>query len=189
MKQFSSYWFLWCYIVVMMLSPMIDKALDACEDMKDALKIVLPIMILVFVWNFVSSEASVTLRTRLPAPDGFGSHTFLALAGIYVAGRFTRKWLLGVIPTGWKLATICALLMTVVSLDPRLGRYYSPIALVVAACWVTAFRNINVAATIARIVHFIAPSLFAVYLLHVSNIGQCIPRLSRSEKPSSLPKT
>lgn len=171
MKQFSSYWFLWCYIVVMMLAPMIDKALNACEDMKDAISIVLPIFILAFVWNFVSSEASVTLRTSLPAPTGFGSHTFLALVGVYVAGRFMRKRLIGVIPTGWKLATICVALMAVVSLDPRLGRYYSPLALVVAACWVTAFRNVKVAASIARIVHFIAPSLFAVYLLHVSNVG------------------
>ena len=35
----------------------------------------------------------------------------------------------------------------------------------------TLFRDIKVAAIIARIVHFIAPSLFAVYLLHVSNVG------------------
>ena len=82
-----------------------------------------------------------------------------------------RKWLIGVIPIGWRLAMICALLMTVVSLDPRLGRYYSPLALGVAACWVMVFRNIKVAATMARVAHFIAPSLFAVYLLHVSNVG------------------
>ena len=35
-KQFSSYWFLWCYVVVMLLSPLINKALDACDNVKDA---------------------------------------------------------------------------------------------------------------------------------------------------------
>ena len=171
MRQFSSYWFLWCYIVLMMVAPMIDTALDACRDVKDAIKIVLPIVVLVFGWNFIATEASVTLRTRLPAPVGFGSHTFLALVGIYAVGRFTRKWLTGFIPSGWKLAAVCIGLMAIVALDPRLGRYYSPLAVLVAACWVMAFKDVKILAWADRVVRFVAPSLFAVYLLHVSKVG------------------
>lgn len=171
MKQFSSYWFLWCYIVVMMLAPIVDKALNACEDIKDAVSIVLPIMILVFVWNFISSEASVTLRTSLPSPTGFGSHTFLALVGIYVGGRFIRKWLTGFIPSGWKRVVICLGLTVFVSLDPRLGRYYSPLSLLVAACWVMTFKDIKIPVWSGLAVRFVAPLLFAVYLLHVSKVG------------------
>lgn len=171
MKQFSSYWFLWCYVVVMLLSPLINKALDACDNIKEALAVVLPVVILVFGWNWIFPAAAITLRTTLPAPSGFGSHTFLTLTGIYIAGRFLRKWLIGYFPTDWKMVIFCFGLMVIVSLDSRLGRYCSPFSVVLAACWVLLFKEVKIPAFAATILRFITPSLFAVYLLHVSNIG------------------
>ena len=171
MKQFSSYWFLWCYVVVMLLSPLINKALDACDNIKEALAVVLPVVVLVFGWNWIFPAAAITLRTTLPAPSGFGSHTFLTLTGIYIVGRFIRKWLIGSFPVGWKLVVLCAGLMAFVSLDPRLGRYCSPFSVVLAACWVLLFKEVKIPHFVAAIVRFVTPSLFAVYLLHVSNIG------------------
>lgn len=171
MKQFSSYWFLWCYIALMFVAPLIDKALDACEDVKDAARVVFPVVILALGWNFIASEAAVTLRTKLPAIAGFGSHTFLTLVGIYVAERFMFKWLRGLIPTGRKLTAASVGLMVVVSLDPRLGSSYSPLAVLVAICWVMMCKNVTVPTWAERVARFTAPSLFAVYLLHVSNVG------------------
>ena len=66
---------------------------------------------------------------------------------------------------------LCAGLMVFVSLDPRLGRYCSPFSVVLAACWVLLFKEVKIPAFAAAIVRFVTPSLFAVYLLHVSNIG------------------
>ena len=128
-------------------------------------------VILVFGWNWIFPAMAITLRTTLPTPLGFGTHTFLTLTGIYIVGRFIRKWLIGSFPVGWKLVILCASLMAFVSLDPRLGRYCSPFSIALAVCWFLLFQKIKVSSFILSVVRFMNPSLFAVYLLHVSNIG------------------
>lgn len=174
LHQFSCYWFLWCYIVVMLFAPMINKALDSCSSAKAALGIVLPVFILVFIWNWIAPEASITLRTKLPSPGGFGSLTFLSLVGIYVMAQFGRKWLDGKIPEKKFVLIVLCVCLVVVSLDPRLARNCSPFALLTSASLVLAFQGISVPPSVSRVIGIIAPSLFPVYLLHVTKIGDYV---------------
>ena len=155
----------------MLFAPMINKALDSCESAKAALGIVLPVFMLVFFWNWIAPEAAVTLRTRLPSPDGFGSPTFLSLVGIYVMARFGRKWLDGKLPEKKLILIVLCVCLAIVSLDPRLARNCSPFALLTSACLVLAFKGIPVPTSVSRVVGIVAPSLFSVYLLHVTKIG------------------
>lgn len=124
----------------MLFAPIINKALDSCESAKAALGIVLPVFMLVFFWNWIAPEAAVTLRTRLPSPDGFGSPTFLSLVGIYVMARFGHKWLDGKMPEKKFILIALCVCLAIVSLDPRLARNCSPFALLTSASLVRDIR-------------------------------------------------
>lgn len=170
----SGNWFLWAYVVLMMIAPLIDKALSTVERPREALTWAMPLLILVFGWNFLSGMPVV--GRYLPHPSGFGTHTFLMMIGVYLAARLFRIFNIENRLLGLKLwvpllasGALCAV---------GLSHYDSPVAFVFMATLFVVFKRKNFA-RVGNVAALLGPSMFSVYLLHWSPLG--LQFLSRFE--------
>lgn len=160
------FWFVWAYIALMLFTPLINAALEerACKEM---IGIVLPVLFMVFVWSYACMIPGV--KNCLPVPIGFGSHSYTTLLGIYLFARFIR---LGKLED--QLSTRVLLLLIVVLIGMAwvgLGQYNSPVALLLSASTFLVFKRIHLPEWLARLSIYLAPSMFAVYVLHANGAG------------------
>ena len=165
----TGWWFFWSYLVVMCLAPLVGAAFDSLQGggLKEASKVVAPVMILCFGWNYLSVVPVV--KDFVPSPLGFGNPTFLTLLGVYVFARtyrifgferfLTRKILLALSPIGVALVWFGS------------WHHNSIPQLLLATIVFRAFSMLSLPQKASRIVAYAAPSMFAVYLLHVSGVG------------------
>ena len=183
-RMFKNYWFLHAYAVMMLFAPVIDAAVDieySRENNKIVLYRLLPIVVLAFGWSF-----AVTFKFSeawLPRASGFGAYTALTLIGAYTAARYCR-WSghLNRMPQGVAVAIFlaCCSLAAV-----KLGRYNSPVALLMAAItfkWAKAIK-IKCMAKTGAVICWLSVSMFSVYLLQVNDfmfpfIGDVSSRLA-----------
>jgi len=156
-------WFLWAYVVLMMFAPLMERALSVKDG---EWRWAVPLLIVVFGWNFLSGMPVV--GRFLPSPTGFGTHTFLMMIGVYLAARLFRlhdieKWLIG-----WKLWV--PLVVSGALCAAGLSHYDSPVSFVFMACLFVAFKRLDFG-RLGVGASWIAPSMFSVYLLHWSPLG------------------
>lgn len=83
-------WFLWLYIAVMLMAPLLEPLFDGRRNTADLLRMVAPFLFLVFGWSYFSF-ALTRVRLYLPIAGGFGAFTVLTFIGIYVAARTCRS--------------------------------------------------------------------------------------------------
>lgn len=159
-------WFLWAYVVLMMFTPMMERALANDKDGKCALRWSFPLLFVVFGWNFLSNMPF--FGKYLPRPAGFGTHTFLMMIGVYLAARLFKLYDIESKLVGWKLWTLLALGGVLCSAG--LSHYDSPISFVFMSCLFVAFKRISFG-WIGKVAALLAPSMFSVYLLHWSPLG------------------
>lgn len=149
---------------MMFFAPIIDAAFTK----ETALKLGLPILFLVFGWSFAYSFN--VARQFVVGLDGFGEMSGVTLVGIYVFSRMFRllDWQRYV---SNKLAGLI-LLLTLPLTAIRFGAYDSPVALVVAMSMFVLASRIKLAeGKLTRIIQFLTPSLFAIYLLQVNSFA------------------
>lgn len=156
------YWFLHAYAILMMFSPVLNKALDAA-DPRNSFKLFLPLMILVYGWSYGFEIAH--FRPFVFPSVGLGAHTFLTLIGVYAVGRLFAQSRFEVrITTRISVAAVMLCIpFAVVGLAP----YNSVFAVIMAAGLFVLFKRFVSWQTAVHI----APSMFAVYLLHETDSG------------------
>lgn len=66
----SGNWYVWAYLVLMAIAPIIDRAVESDKQHRWAI----PLLVAVFGWNFLAGMP--VIGGLLPHPVGFGSHTF-----------------------------------------------------------------------------------------------------------------
>lgn len=156
--------------MLMLFAPLINQALSSCSNRRDLLTIVIPILILIFGWSFLSIVPKV--KDFIPRDGTFGTHNGLTLVGIYIAARSYRlSELENKLPRwGWAVlwivtGCICAC---------NLGKYNSPFALAFAASSFTLMKQWGESkgyskywSWIGSVCVFLGPSMLSVYLLHV----------------------
>ena len=161
----KGYWFLWSYIVMMCLAPLVDSALNGCK--REIISRLLPLFIVAFGWSYLSFTPKV--MAYVPKVSGFGALTFLTLLGIYAVARIYKvfnleRYLYN--KAGLFILVICIILTAI-----GLGHYCSPFSFMLVAVAFTFWRKVRLPNWAESCAKLISPSIFAVYLLHANGFG------------------
>lgn len=159
----SGWWFLWGYIVVMLLSPLVEAAFSTKQ-----LNFIAPVLTLVFGWQFLTAVPHV--RDIIPVPNGLDGLSFVMLLGIYVFARafnilewsryLSRK-------VSVMVFIACAVLVAI-----GFSQYSSPPALLLGTgAFSFALSIKRLPLLVEKICRYVVPSLFSVYLLHTNIQG------------------
>lgn len=168
-RSFCECWFLHAYILLMMVSPILNGYMERFEKgviSRQILELV-PLFVLCFIWSWPTSY-NCTLGI-VPRTAGLGHFSGLMMVGMYVAGRLMRFYDLEN-RLQLKFVVPCMLVLLVPAFL-KLGFYNSPVALGLALGSFILVRRIKVSGWIEKAVLFVSPSMFAVYILHVSPLG------------------
>ena len=80
-KAIRYYWYLWAYLFLMLLAPVINVAFEKC-DRKALVAMVLPIVFLIYGWSFAAGVP--VIRDWMPICDYLGGCNGVSLLGLYV---------------------------------------------------------------------------------------------------------
>ena len=162
-KSALDLWFFNAYIIVLCFAPIIEKILLK----KDRIRVLLPILLLVFVWAFL--RELYYLRPFLPKATGIGAYSGLTLLGVYVCGRLTRMFEEKISIKKWQMILLGLGSFVVCMLG--FGNYASPFAVLLSMCLFYFFKPRLPGKFVQKTIALLGPSLLAVYLLHSNGIG------------------
>ena len=172
----STYWFITVYIALYLVSPFINKL---CENItqKQHLTLIAILVGIFSVWKSIMPIAS-TIDDR----KGYSLTWFIVL---YLIGAYARKYGLKLFKNNWnnllayfaisafsvsvKLAAIVASTkFSVLAEGQNLFYHYDSITVLAAAVFLFVFfsRLEITSAKVGKVVGFIAPSVFSVYIIH-----------------------
>lgn len=164
----SGWWFLWGYLIVMLLAPLVEAAFLSEGGSCKRMGFVWPVLILVFGWQFAT--AVPFLRRVIPSPDGLKGLSFAVLLGIYVFARAFRlmRWD-RYFPVRRSFAI---LLVSSILVAMGFSQYSSPVALLLGASSVSLALSVTrLPEWVDKICTALVPSLFPVYLIHTNIQG------------------
>lgn len=160
-------WFLWSYIVLMLLAPLIDEAVENCGK-ANLVKVLLPIFLLIQVWMFLLAVPIV--RDLMPNPRGLQGLSFLSLIPIYISARIYRRFDLGRFISNrfiWITVPVCMALCLC-----GFWWYWWVPAILLSVVSFKVFSELKVPSMLGRLAVFAAPSMFSIYILHFSGGSQ-----------------
>lgn len=164
MKRF---WFLHAYAVLMLVAPILNLVFSLKG--RDLLPVLAPAMFLVFGWSYCFEIGH--LKPYVFETAGLGAHTSLTLIGIYLAARwFQSSDIENCIPN-WLLGLGVLLMLPVAAIG--LAPYNSVFAFVMASFLFLIFKR---HVSCGEWPGVLAPSMFSVYLLHVTAPGLALIR-------------
>ncbi|MBE6404412.1 MAG: hypothetical protein E7040_00140 [Lentisphaerae bacterium] len=184
----GDYWFVGCYAVLLLVSPILNEILEKHCDIKQW-KWWIPLLIL-GLWSWaIDWRFHRVFELILPQYDygfgrtlGLGAFSPVTLILCYIGARFCNKYQdHKIFSKKWLLFTAMLILIPLVSLSFFFSRYSSPFAFAVAACGFFLFKGIRLPAWISRILFFIAPSSLGVYLIHCTSLGFDFIRATKTE--------
>ena len=164
------FWFLWAYIALMCMAPMVEQLLSD----RERVKAVVPFLVMIFVWSYLVKFP--VLGEYVPVVQGFGPTGVLTLLAIYCVARIARLYDIANRIRGRYLALIFAAGFA----GSWVGFYHynSPFALMTAFAGFVIFARMSVARPVARAAALLSPSVFSVYLMHTTGVGfEVIKRL------------
>lgn len=172
LKATKVYWFLWAYIALMMIAPVLNMAIECAKtmDKKKALIALVPFMCLVFGWSYVRGIPQT--MELLPDVAGAGGSAFLSFVGIYVMARITNEFdVLKKIKNSYLVGVV---VVGVVSAAVGLGHHMNSIFALMTACAtfiLIKHMQFKVPIFVDKMVAIIVPSVFSIYLLHTHMFG------------------
>ncbi|MEG2062290.1 MAG: acyltransferase family protein [Kiritimatiellia bacterium] len=167
----SDNWFLYAYLALMLLAPVVDAALNATPTRKLPM-ILVPFLGLTFVWSY--GLTLPIIGSCLPRISGLGSYTFVMMLGVYTVARLCHRFDLGQWLTRRRICCIVPVLLLIVGMG--FGEYDSPFAVSLAMVMFILFSRIQLSRRMGQFVLLLAPSMFAVYLLHDNDTGRFLIR-------------
>lgn len=159
-------WFLWAYLALMFLAPLLDAAFETMKSRGGA-KVLVPLLILVSGWGFLTELRFV--RDYMPSTAGIGSCTFLMMATVYLVARCWREfgWF-----SNWKSSRLVLLLIPLFALTSiGFGKYASLVCIAIAGILFVLFSRLSIPKWLGRLAAFLGPSMFSVYITHTNGIG------------------
>ncbi len=144
-------WFVPFYVVLMILSPILNAAIAAGNRKQMALIVG---ALLLFAWCPCFCPRLGMMRIA-----GMQGSGMLLMISIYLLARLAAEG-------GGVFLLLNAVSVLVYSRYPEAGSYVSPLSIAVAFCGFSFVANINLPKWLGRVVCFVAPSMFGVYLLH-----------------------
>lgn len=160
-------WYLNGYTVLMLLSPMLNAALDDLfvPENKERLRLAVIAVAILVCWSWLQELWGI--RAYVPKMAGMGRQSFMTLVYIYVVGRCLHNY--GLPDCLVKYRTV--IMLASFALIPLLGSYTSPVTILFTVFLFCFFEGIQVSHKYVRAINIIVPSLFAVYLLHTNSVG------------------
>lgn len=155
-------WYLNAYLVLVLLSPIINAGLD-CAKQKPVLLAPLGGLM---VWCWLSEQWGT--RNWVPHLHGIGSQSFFALLFPYVLAWVYREFDIGRRLTRRRIIFIGLMAL---GLMPLFGRNTSPVTLAFVVVLFAAFERMKIPVFLEHMVAFLLPSVFPVYLLHTNAVG------------------
>ena len=168
MYSFKSWWFVWAYVFLMMLAPLVNSAVASLgKDVNTNRDVLIPFVALVFGWGYLSMLPGV--MNYVPITAGLTAHSGITLLGVYVIARVVRmQGLLEKISQRiWLLIAAAMLVVTTAGFY----KYNSPFSLVQALAWFALIKGARIPRWVCGSAAFFAPSMFAVYMYHSSRDG------------------
>lgn len=155
-----SQWFLNCYAALMLLSPVLNVAVEKSD--RSQLKLIgSAIGGLVFIWGYLSEKLHGAFISP-PHIDGMGNYTVIMMLGVYVEAQIFRRLSLNTLirPRYWVGLLAISIPFTAVGL----GGYASPFALLFSMASFSLVSRITVPPHWGKVISFIVPSLFPIIL-------------------------
>ncbi len=159
-------WFLYAYIFVMLFAPLMNVIFEMFER-KRLIYVFAPFFLLL-LWSAVADMPK--LGRVFPTTSGIGSYTGLTLLGCYVIGRLARLFQFDVKVGSRKIFWGMFIVLCGLIIVSRMGYYASPFAMLLGLTVFLIFKRLSISNGLARLVGFIAPSMFSVYLLHNNRV-------------------
>lgn len=160
----KSYWFVWAYIFIMMLSPIVDGFVENCKSQEKLLGALIPLGLLLFGWSFTGHSACV--QKHFPLISGFGDISGLILFLIYAFTRILKevRWFDELKNRPLPLIVIMVAAVPFVLIGLRHND--SIFAYVYAISLFSLLMKFKVPVFCRKLLRLVGPSLFCVYLLH-----------------------
>lgn len=163
------YWFLHAYAIMMMLAPLVNLAVPQGNG-ECNWRLLAPLWCVVFVWGF---GRTLPYGSCLPKADGLDAYGGLTLLAIYAGARAVREsGVVGRVTAG-HCAWIVALVLACCAFGA--GDYNSPFAFVLSAGVFAVVSRSRFCGIMGewgdRIVSWLGPSIFSVYLIHCNGFG------------------
>ena len=166
-KIFRGYWFLWTYIGLMAFAPTLNILVsEFMQGNSMARNSIYLLLFAAFGWGFGGHIPYV--HKIIGIPVGFGMNGIVSFIGIYIAARLFR--LLEVNLSLCK-SLVLAFVATIGVFMFRYGGTTSPFSLLAAASAVVIFRKVVIPCWLSKLLAWVTPSVFAVYLLHTNPFG------------------
>ena len=161
----KGYWFLWAYVALLIVSPILNAAIEGEKRIVN--KRIIPLLAVVFIWSFMTHVP--ILKNYMPKTAGVSDLSFLMMSGVYIVARLIRerqydRYLRGNLFWG-------AFIVSIVLCCLGFSHYDSIFSLIVAVGMFQIVRNIRMPIWLGRIVLLILPSVFPIYILHQTYKG------------------
>lgn len=164
--QLTHNWFLYSYFVLMVFAPLFNAALEG-KGKKQVLALALPTLVVVYGWSYLCVIPG--LKDFVPVVTGFAPLSFFTMFGIYIAARVFRLLELERL-LNRKIIIISgggAILLVMAGFH----HHNSPASLVWTACMFTIFSRLRLPPILSRIVAWVAPTTFGIFLIHSTLTG------------------
>lgn len=169
------WWFLWMYLALMALAPLVEPFVNEINGWGQNRK-VMPFLLVIFGWSYLATKVPC-FKEWVPSVDGFSPFGVLTFLGVYVAARVVSRVEVEKWRTWW---LVCAAVLSGAACWAGFCHYNSPFALIFAgsvflivkrmgACFNAETQKVLLC--LRRLVMWLGPSMFSVYLLHTNDAG------------------
>ena len=158
------WWFLWAYVVLMCFAPIIEHAIKPGNL---PVRYAVPLLSLVYVWSY--SLRVPILCEFMPRTPGVGTQTFLTLIAIYTSAAIFRNMKLEKYATRRNITIVLCITLPITAVG--VAHYDSIPALFQSAALFCLFKGFKLTDKFNRLLQWLGPSMFSVYLLHANCVG------------------
>lgn len=168
----NHYWYLSSYTALFFAIPWINKLIKNC-DKKELKNLILIIFLLFSIFGTVSNYFSDTFKLN-------NGYSFLWLMCLYIIGAYLKKFeILKNIKIS--LSILIIILSSIITwinavfipkeyIGVSLISYISPTIILLAISYLNLFSKLQIDKKFFKIIKFVTPTVFAVYLIHVQGI-------------------
>lgn len=160
-------WFLYSYLVLMLFSPLINIATENLDWRQNV-----GVLFAVYIWSYLCVIPVV--KEFVPCPTGFTPLSFFTMFGIYTAARLYKKYDAESFITHNKTFALLIGMFAFLLVFLGFHHHNSPASLILVCIAFAFVRKIRLFNAARRIVLFVAPSVFGIYLVHSSPLGHFI---------------
>ena len=158
-------WFLWAYIMLMCLAPLVEPLVERMKE-TNSVKAVVPLWVMMFGWAYAAKVPGI--KEFVPQGESVQSVALIFL-GIYLWGRTCAVFEIDKTIRNVHLAFLILGAGAVCWIGFHHMNSLSAVAF--ATGMFILFKRIPISAVIGRIATILSPSLFSVYIIHTNGAG------------------